>query len=125
MRIEVPRDHDYFHALQLDEKYGHNKWATAVEMEMNQLDEYRTFKALPRGSKPPSGYKKIGVHLVWDVKHDGKHKARCVADGHLTSVPVDSVYSSVVSLRGVRVVAFLAELNELELWGTDVGNAYL
>jgi hypothetical protein len=40
-------------------------------------------------------------------------------------VPLDGVYSSVVSLRGIRTVAFLAEHNDLELWATDVGNAYL
>ena len=26
---------------------------------------------------------------------------------------------------GIRVVTFLAELNDLEVWGTDIGNAYL
>jgi hypothetical protein len=30
-----------------------------------------------------------------------------------------------VSLRGFRLVVFLAELNGLELWATDIGNAYL
>ena len=39
--------------------------------------------------------------------------------------PIDSVYSSVATLRGVRMVAFIAELNDLELWATDIGNAYL
>jgi hypothetical protein len=38
---------------------------------------------------------------------------------------VDSVYSSVVSLRGLKTVLFIAELNQLEAWCTDVGNAYL
>ena len=56
---------------------------------------------------------------------DGRHKARLVADGHLTEVPLESVYSGVVSLRGFRLVLFLAELNNLELWATDIGNAYL
>jgi Reverse transcriptase (RNA-dependent DNA polymerase) len=59
------------------------------------------------------------------VKHDGRHKARLVAGGHLTDAPIDSVYSSVVSLRGVRMVTFIAELNKLQIWSTDVGNAYL
>jgi Reverse transcriptase (RNA-dependent DNA polymerase) len=59
------------------------------------------------------------------VKHNGRHKARLVADGHLTDIPLDSVYSGVVSLRGFRLVLFLAELNELQLWATDIGNAYL
>ena len=63
--------------------------------------------------------------MVYAVKHDGRHKARLVAGGHLTDTPIDSVYSSVVSLRGIRILTFIAELNDLEVWCTDVGNAYL
>jgi Reverse transcriptase (RNA-dependent DNA polymerase) len=63
--------------------------------------------------------------MVYDVKHDGRHKSRLVAGGHLTDPNTDSVYSSVVSLRGIRLVTFLSQLNNLELWGTGVGNAYL
>ena len=43
----------------------------------------------------------------------------------MTDVPIDSVYSGVVSLHGLCIVAFLSELNGLELCATDVGNAYL
>ena len=50
---------------------------------------------------------------------------RLVADGHLTKEPTESVYSGVVSLRGLRLVMFLDELNKLQLWGGDIGNAYL
>ncbi len=70
-------------------------------------------------------HRRLRVHFVFDVKHDGRRKARLVADGHLTAVPDESVYSGVVSLRGFRLVAFLAELNNLEFWATDVSNAYL
>ena len=59
------------------------------------------------------------------MKHDGKHKARLVANGHLTDIPVESVYSGVISLCSLRMVVFLAELNNQELWAADVGNAYL
>jgi len=48
-----------------------------------------------------------------------------VAGGHLTETPIDSVYSSVVSLRGVRLLAFIGELNGLKVWSTDIGNTYL
>ena len=48
-----------------------------------------------------------------------------VADGHLTDDPAEDVYSGVVSLRSLRLTIFLAELNDLELWGADIGNAYL
>ena len=62
---------------------------------------------------------------MFAVKHDSRHKARLVAGGHLTDVPLESVYSGVVSLRSLRLVIFLAELNGLELYSADVGNAYL
>ena len=52
---------------------------------------------------------------------DGRHKARILAGGHLIPVPLDSVYSGVVTLRGIR----LTKLKNLNLWVTDVGNAYL
>ena len=48
-----------------------------------------------------------------------------MADEYLTDKPFDSVYSSIVSLRCIRLVAFIAELNGLKLWATDIGNAYL
>jgi Reverse transcriptase (RNA-dependent DNA polymerase) len=73
----------------------------------------------------PAGYQKIHVHLVFDVKHDGWHKACLVANRCLTDVPLESVYSSIVSLRGICILVFLAELNQLELWTTDIGNAQL
>ena len=65
------------------------------------------------------------LHFVYAVKHDGRYKSRDVAGGHLTGTPVESVHSGVVSLRGVRIIIFLAELNDLETWQTNVGNTYL
>jgi hypothetical protein len=44
-----------------------------------------------------------------------------VADGNLTDVPLKSVYLGVVSLRGFRLVIFLGELNELDVWFADIG----
>ena len=62
--------------------------------------------------------------MVYAVKHVERYKSRIVA-GHLTGTPMESVYSGVVSLRGVRIAIFLAELNGLEIWQTDIGNAIL
>ncbi len=73
----------------------------------------------------PTGFKRIRVHLVFDIKHDACHKSRLVADSHLTEVPLESIYSGVVSLRGLRLVVFLAELNDLDIWATNIGNKYL
>ena len=45
------------------------------QRKLNQIDEYDTFKDLGTGTKAPAEYKKIQVHLVFNVKHDGRHKA--------------------------------------------------
>ena len=118
---EVPRN--YAHAIQLDEQNGNTKWQDATDLVMLHLDDYKTFTDCGYKGKPPDGYKRIRVHLVYAVKHDGCHKACLVADGHLTDIPLESVYSGVVSLQGLHLVLFLAELNGLEVWTTDIGNA--
>ena len=76
-------------------------------------------------TKTPEGYKKIPCHMVYDVKHTVAYKSRFVAGGHQTGSPIGSIYSGVVSLPGIRIVTNIAEINDLEVWGTDVGNAYL
>ena len=94
---------------------------------MQQLKEYQTFidKGLYSQTSFPKGFKKIKVHLVYAVKHDWHHKSRLVADGHLTDIPLNSVYAGVVSIRGMQLCLFLGELNGMEAYATDIGNAYL
>ena len=70
-------------------------------------------------------HQEIRVNLVFAVKYNGRHKARLVADGSLTPESVENIYSGVVSLRHLRLVIFLGRLNNLDLWGADIGYAYL
>ena len=101
---------------------------------MDQINEYKIFQDHGKAqydpksrkvSNAPNGHQKIRVHLIFAVKHDGRHKARLVAGGHLTPDPIESIYSGIVSIRSLRLVIFLAKLNNLEVWGADIGNAYL
>ena len=48
-----------------------------------------------------------------------------MADGHLTPEPIENIYSGVASLRNLRLVIFLGKLNNLDIEGADIGNAYL
>ena len=50
---------------------------------------------------------------------------RHVGNGHLTNIPIDSVYSGVVLLCKLWIVPFFSELNDLEMWSTNISNAYL
>jgi len=124
---EIPKN--YKHAVFLDHWNRNTFWQDTAKLKFSQLFEYSTFddKGHIRLHKPPEGYRRIRYHLIFAVKHDGRHKVRCVADGHLTAIPIDSVYSGVITfLRGLRIMIFLLdEHNTLILWVTDVGNVYL
>ena len=92
---------------------------------MSQLNKCKSFKDLGKGAAVPEGHTKIPCHFACDVKMDGRHKSRIVAGRHPTDAPLGSVYSGVVSLHGACIVTLLAELNDLDLWSTDIGNAHL
>ena len=117
--------------MRLDKENGNTHWQDAMDLQLTQIHEYKVFKDTGKAQFHngkvviPDGFQKIRVHFVYAVKHDGRFKARLVADGHLTKEPVESIYSGVVSLRSLRMVVFLSQLNNLEIWGADVGNAYL
>jgi hypothetical protein len=106
----------------LDKLHGNDKWQSVTKLEMDQLHEYNTFHDKGTGTTPGEEFKKIQVHLVYACKHDGHHKARLCANGILTEIPIHSVYSGVVSLKSLRSVIFLAELNGLETWATGIGS---
>jgi Reverse transcriptase (RNA-dependent DNA polymerase) len=120
---QVPGNHR--EAMVLDGKNGNDLWKEAEKAEIEALNNYDTFVDIGKGVYPTSEFTKIRCHMVYDVKHDGRHRSRLVAGGHLTPVPDDSTYSGVISLRALRFIVFLAELNSLKLWGADVSSAYL
>jgi hypothetical protein len=121
--VKVPAN--YEQAMKFDRDMGNDLWKQATKLELDQLYEYVTTRSLGKGAKLPHGYTQIRCHLVYDVKQDGRRKARMVAGGHLTGPNTDTYYSSVMSLRTMRIGMFLAELNSLDLWAGDIGNAYL
>ena len=99
--------------MRLDKENGNTHWQDAMDLELTQIHEYKVFKDTGKAQFHnekvviPDGFQKIRVHFVYAVKHDGRFKARLVADEHLTKEPV------------------VSQLNNSEIWGADVGNAYL
>ena len=89
------------------------------------MGDYRVYKDLTKHVSVPEGCINMCVYLIFDAKHMSQHCGRLVANGHLTNIPVDSVYYGVVLLRGFRLLVFLAELNGLKTWGTDISLVYL
>ena len=71
--ILVPRN--YQQALELDKQNGNTKWQDSTLLELSQIDGYDTFLDKGAGFIPGIGWKKINVHFVYAVKHDGRYKA--------------------------------------------------
>ena len=77
---------------------------------MDQINEYKVFQDHGKAqydpmsrevSNAPNGFQKIRVHLIFAVKHDGRHKVRLVAGGHLTPETIENKYSGVVSISSL------------------------
>lgn len=119
--IEIPGTVEQ--AIALDTRNRNAFWQDAIKKEMKNARI--AFALLPRGDKPPVGYKEITCHLVFDLKLDMTRKARYVAGGHLTNVPASMTYSSVVSRDTVRIGFFIAALNDLNILAGDIQNAFL
>ena len=75
-----------------------------------------------------SNPKKLWYNIVNAVKHDTRWKDRLVIDSTLVETLLIGTYSSVVSLRVMRICLSLAKDNEIRAWSgteSDISNAYL
>ena len=73
------------------------------------------------------GCTQITGHIVFDVRlgENFRRKARFCADGHKTGAPASVTYSTIVARDSVRILLLIAALNDLDLLGADVQNAFL
>ena len=119
--VEVPTTVEK--AYHLDKKNGNTLWRDAIHNEMKNVAV--AFHILDHGKNEPVGYEHITCHLIYDVKMDLCRKARFVAGGHTTNPPAESTYAGVVSGESVMIAFMIAALNDLDIFDTDIQNAYL
>jgi hypothetical protein len=79
--VEIPRS--IREALQLDKQNQDSKWQEAMKKEIDGIQEHKTLKFLPPGSKPPEGYQQAPLRMIFDVKADLRRKTRLIAGGHM------------------------------------------
>ena len=65
--------------------------------------------------------------MIFDMKlgENFGRKARFVAGGHTTKMPMSLTYSSVVSRDSVHIILLIAALNDLKIMTCNIQNAYL
>ena len=112
-------------ALKLDEINRNSLWREAIQKELDQINQFNTFQVLQQGQLIPEGNTRIPLHMVYDVKHDLRRKARLVAGGNWTENPTEDVYSTVISFEGICLGIVCAVIFGLKIMVCDIGNAYL
>jgi hypothetical protein len=108
---------------QLDRENGDDFWEKSIKKEMKNVRV--AFKVLDANQNLPVDYLKIPYRLLFDIKLDFTRKRRLVAGGHVTDPPAIITYASVVSRESVRIALTIAALNDLDVLGADISNAYL
>ena len=99
------------------------EWRTACHNELDALKRRKVFSLTER----PKGHKVIKNCLVFDVKPDGRKRARLVAKGFLQveGLDYDQVFSPVIRFETVHLILAMAALENWSITGLDVWNAYL
>jgi hypothetical protein len=121
--IRIPRS--IKEAIEIDKENGNTLWMDAIKLEMKNVRV--AFEEYDGDPNSLVGYTQITGHIVFDVKlgENFRRKARYCADGHKTGAPASVTYSTVVSRDSVRILLTVAALNELDVLGADVQNAFL
>ena len=121
--IRIPKSVKEAYAI--DAENGDRYWTKAIKEEMAKIKgAIRVHKG---STNDLVGYQQITGHMIFDVKlgEGFRRKARYVGDGHKTETPSSITYSSVVSRDSIRIILTIAALNDLDIQGADIENAYL
>ena len=112
-------------AYELDDLLEQTLWRDAIEKELATMEKNKVFRILTRGQRAPYNYQFAPLHMVFDIKADGTHKARFVAGGHIVDSSGYAAYASVVKTSNFRILMTLAEREQLQMITGDIGGAYL
>jgi hypothetical protein len=121
--VEIPKS--VKHALELDKANGNNLWRESIDKELEQINDFQTFRRLKKGEHLSAAYQRIPYFIVFANKFDGRRKARLVANGSRCEMDSAESYSGVVGMETVRLGFLLAEMNGLKICAADIGSAYL
>ena len=94
-----------------------------MEMINNRCD----FKNYDGENSEFIAYEDITGYLILDVKlsKNFRRKSRFVADGNLVETSESITYSTVILRDFIRILLLAAALNDLDIMGSDVQNAFL
>ncbi len=113
------------HAYELDKESGTTFWADAIKKEIDSLLALECFSFHHPGYKPNSEYQFAKLSMIFEVKQDGRRKARLVAGGHMIDPMGINSRSTVVKGISVRLLDLVAHRDSLQILCGDIGNAFI
>ena len=77
--------------------------------------------------QPPKqeGWQYAPLHLVFDVKSDGRAKARCVMGGDVTNADQYDTFEATVKIENVRLLIIATAVNDSDVVMGDISFAFL
>ena len=102
------------------------KWATAVTKEMDGLERLCVFDYHPPNTRfnRKDGWQFAPMHMIFDIKADGRYKARLCVGGNVLDCSAHTTYSSTIQDVSVRLLMVIAAQNGLHMMTADVANAF-
>ena len=99
------------------------EWKAACYEEMESLNKCDVFEL----TNLPKGHKTIGCRWVFNVKGDGRKKARLVAQGfsQVEGGDYNELFSPVVRFESMYLMLALTALHNWYMTGVDICTAYL
>ena len=125
VKYGVPIPRNVAHALELDAEAGNTFWADAIRKEVASLLALDCFSFHAPDYKPSSEYQWTKLTMIFEVKQDGRRKARLVAGGHLVDPKGINSRSTVVKGISVRLLDLIAHRDNLPILCGDIGNAFI
>lgn len=114
------------HALELDKESGVDVvWTQAIRKEVASLLALNCFEFFPPDYKPSPDHQFTKLSMIFEVKQDGRRKARLVAGGHMVDPMGINPRSTVVKGISVRLLDLIAHRDNLGVLCGDIGNAFI
>lgn len=113
------------HALDLDSENGDDVWLQAIRKEVASLLALNCFQFFSPDYKPSSDYQFTKLSMIFEVKQEGRRKARLVAGGHMVDPMGINPRSTVVKGISVRLLDLIAHRDNLGVLCGDIGNAFI
>lgn len=121
--VKIPRNMN--DAMELDRLNGDTGWFDAVNKEIGSLLELECFTFYSPSYKPGPEYQFAPLRMIFEVKQDGRKKARLTIGGHVVDAQGISTRSTVVKTISVRLIDLICHRDGLTLKHGDVGNAFI